>query len=135
MNIGTQTNSVVNHLYSRMTDGAPAPEVGMGATKLSWTDRHAATVTKVTQLTSKVWAYEIFVIEDKPTVVSGSVHDGSAVYTFEPNPSGYADMYRMERKTGKWVRGYINQETGRFKQRRSGGLIIGMRDHHFDPHF
>jgi hypothetical protein len=107
----------------------------MGATKLSWTDRHAATVTKVTELTSKVWAYEIFVIEDKPTVVSGSVHDGSAVYTFESNPYGYADMYRMDRKTGKWVRGYINQETGRFKQRRSGGLILGMRDHHYDPHF
>jgi hypothetical protein len=135
MNIGTQTNSVVNHLYSRMTIGAPAPVVGMGATKLSWTDRHAATVTKVTKLKSKVWAYEIFVIEDKPTVVSGSVHDGSAVYTFEPNPSGYADMYRMDSKTGKWVRGYINQQTGRFKQRRSGGLILGMRDHHFDPHF
>ena len=135
MNIGTQTNSLVNHLYSRMTIGAPAPVVGMGATKLSWTDRHAATVTKVTELTSKVWAYEIHIIEDKPTVVSGSVHDGSAVYTFEPNPCGYVDMYRMERKTGKWVRGYINGQTGRFKQFRNGGLILGMRDHHYDPHF
>ena len=135
MNIGTQTNSHVNHLYSRMTVGAPIPEVGMGATKLSWTDRRAATVTKVTELASKVWAYEIFVSEDKPTVVSGSVHDGSAVYTFESDFCGYADMYRMDRKTGKWVRGYINKETGRFKQRRSGGLILGMRDHHYDPHF
>ena len=135
MNIGTQTNSLINNIYSRMTVGAPAPTVGMGATKLSWTDRHAATVTKVTELKSKTWAYEIFVIEDKPTVVSGSVYDGSAVYTFEPNPCGYADMYRMDRKSGKWVRGYINQETGRFKQRRSGGLILGMRDHHYDPHF
>ena len=135
MNIGTQTNSLINNIYSRMTVGAPAPTVGMAATTLSWTDRHAATVTKVTELKSKVWAYEIHIIEDKPTVVSGSVHDGSAVYTFEPNPFGYADMYRMDSKTGKWVRGYINQETGRFKQRRSGGLIIGMRDHHYDPHF
>ena len=135
MNIGTQTNSLVNNLYSRMTVGAPAPTVGMAATTLSWTDRHAATVTKVTELTSKVWAYEIHIIEDKPTVVSGSVHDGSAVYTFEPNPCGYVDMYRMERKTGKWVRGYINGQTGRFKQFRNGGLILGMRDHHYDPHF
>jgi hypothetical protein len=135
MNIGTQTNSLINNIYSRMTVGAPAPTVGMAATTLSWTDRHAATVMKVTELKSKVWAYEIHVIEDKPTVVSGSVHDGSAVYTFEPNPYGYANMYRMERKTGKWVRGYINGQTGRFKQFRNGGLILGMRDHHYDPHF
>jgi hypothetical protein len=135
MNIGTQTGSLVNHMYSRMTIGAPAPTVGMGATKLSWSDRHAATVTKVTELKSKVWAYEINVMEDKVTCVSGSAHDGSAVYAFEPNPYGYADMYRMDRKTGKWVRGYINGATGRFKQRRSGGLILGMREHYYDPHF
>ena len=135
MNIGTQTNSLVNHLYSRMTIGAPAPEVGMGATTLSWTDRHAATVTKVTELKSKVWAYEIHIMEDKVTCISGSAHDGSAVYAFEPNPYGYADIFRMDRKTGKWVRGYVNQLTGRFKQRRSGGLILGMREHYYDPHF
>ena len=135
MNIGTQTNSLINNIYSRMTVGAPAPTVGMAATTLSWTDRHAATVTKVTELKSKVWAYEIHIIEDKPTVVSGSVHDGSAVYSFEPNPYGYVDMYRMDRKTGKWVRGYINGATGKFKQFRNGGLILGMRDHHYDPHF
>ena len=135
MNIGTQTGSVVNHLYSRMTIGAPTPSVGMGATRLSWTDRHAATVTKVAELTSKVWAYEIHVVEDKITVVSGSTHDGSAVFATTPNPEGYADMYRMDRKTGSWVRGYINGTTGRFKQFRNGGLILGMRDHYIDPHF
>ena len=135
MKIGTQTGSLVNHIYSNMTIGAPAPTVGMGATTLSWTDRHAATVVKVIELKSKVWAYEIHIIEDKPTVVSGSAHDGSAVYTFEPNPTGYLDIFRMDRKTGKWVRGYTNQQTGRFKQRRNGGLILGMREHYYDPHF
>jgi hypothetical protein len=134
MNIGTQTNSLVNSMYSRMTIGAPAPTVGMGATVLLWTDRHAATVTKVAELKSKVWAYEIHVVEDKITVVSGSTHDGSAVFATTPNPEGYADMYRMDRKTGSWVRGYINQLTGKFNKRR-GGLILGMRDHHIDPHF
>jgi hypothetical protein len=84
MNIGTQTNSLVNSMYSRMTINAPAPTVGMGATRLSWTDRHAATVTKVAELTSKVWAYEIHIVEDKITVVSGSTHDGSAVFATHP---------------------------------------------------
>ena len=134
MNIGTQTGSLVNNLYSRMTIGAPAPEVGMAATTLSWTDRHAATVTEVTELTSKVWAYEIRVVEDKVLVIKGSTHDGSATFAFVPNPMGYADIYRMDRKTGAWVHGYINQDTGKFKKGQ-GGLILGHRDHYVDPSF
>lgn len=134
MNIGTQTSSLVNHLYSRMTVNAPAPTVGMAATALSWSDRHAATVTEVTELKSKVWAYEIRVVEDKVIVVSGSTHDGSAEFETVPNPMGYADIYRMDRKTGKWSHGYINQDTGKFKKGQ-GGLILGKRDHYVDPSF
>jgi len=134
MNIGTQTSSLVNHLYSRMTVGAPAPVVGMAATTLSWTDRHAATVTEVTELTSKIWAYEIRVVEDKALVIAGSTHDGSATFAFVPNPRGYANIYRMDRKTGKWVGGYINQDTGKFKKGK-GGLILGKRNHYVDPSF
>lgn len=32
MKLGTQTGSVINHLYSRGVIGQPTPEVGMGAT-------------------------------------------------------------------------------------------------------
>ena len=134
MNIGTQTSSLVNHLYSRMTVNAPAPTVGMAATTLSWSDRHAATVTAVTELKSKVWAYEIAVTDDVVVVVSGSTHDGSAEFETVPNPTGYADIYRMDRKTGKWSHGYINQDTGKFKKGQ-GGLILGKRDHYVDPSF
>ena len=134
MNIGTQTNSLVNHMYSRMTIGAPAPKVGMAATTLSWSDRHAATVTEVTELCGARWLYEIRVVEDKVTVTSGSTHDGSATFEFSPNPRGYANIYRMNRKTGEWVGGYINQDTGKFKK-GTGGLILGRRDHYVDPSF
>lgn len=34
---GTETGSLVNHLYSR--SGDPEPVIGMGATALHWTDR------------------------------------------------------------------------------------------------
>ena len=134
MNIGTQTNSLINNLYSRMTVNAPAPTVGMAATTLSWTDRHAATVTEVTELTSKVWAYEIKVIEDKILVISGSTHDGSAKFETVPNPEGYEALYRMNRKTSAWTHGYINKNTGRFLKTTSG-LILGKRDHYVDPSF
>jgi hypothetical protein len=134
MNIGTQTNSLVNHLYSRATSGAPAPTVGQAATTLSWTDRHAATVTEVTELTSKLWSYEIRVVDDKVLVIDGSTHDGSATFAFVPNPLGYANIYRQSRKTGVWTHGYINQDTGKFKKGQ-GGLILGHRDHYVDPSF
>ena len=133
MNLGTQTNNLVNNMYSRMVNGSPVPKVGMGATTLSWTDRHAATVTKVTEFASKKWAFEISVVHDNVTVISGSVHDGSAEFATTPNPAGYADLYRMD-KAGKWVHGFINRETGKFKK-SSGGLILGIRDHHIDPSF
>jgi hypothetical protein len=134
MNIGTQTSSLVNHLYSRMTVGAPDPVVGMAATTLSWTDRHAATVTAVAELKSKVWAYEIRVVDDEVLVTKGSTHDGSATYAFAPGIYNHADTYRMDRKTGAWVHGYINQDTGKFKKGQ-GGLILGRRDHYVDPSF
>jgi hypothetical protein len=134
MNIGTQTNSLVNHLYSRATIDAPAPFVGQAATTLSWTDRHAATVTEVETLKSKLWSYEIRVTQDRATVVSGSAHDGSAVFEFAPNSHGYSETYRQNRKTGTWFKGYINHDTGNFKK-GSGGLILGRRDHYVDPHF
>jgi len=134
MNIGTQTSSLVNHLYSRMTVDAPSPKVGMAATTLSWSDRHAATVTEVTELCGKRWLYEIRVVDDNVSVVSGSTHDGSATFAFTPNPRGYANLYRMDRKTRAWVKGYINQDTGKFKKGQ-GGLILGRRDHYVDPSF
>ncbi len=43
MKLGTETNSLINNLYSNMTIGAPAQVVGMAATTLSWTDRSVAT--------------------------------------------------------------------------------------------
>lgn len=47
MRLGTQTGSVTNHILSRATIGQPEPTVGMGATLLGWTDRHACTIVEV----------------------------------------------------------------------------------------
>ena len=107
----------------------------MAATTLSWTDRHAATVTKVTAFGGvKLWSYEIEVVEDTALVISGSTHDGSATFAFVPNTNGYVNLYRKSRKTGEWVCGHINRDTGKFNK-SSGGLILGVRDHYVDPSF
>ena len=52
MKLGTETGSFVNHVLA--TQNKPQAVVGMGCTVLSWTDRHAATVIKVTPKTITV---------------------------------------------------------------------------------
>ena len=45
MKLGSETGSLVNHLMSSSSN--TEPNIGTPATLLSWTDRSAATVTKV----------------------------------------------------------------------------------------
>jgi len=135
MKLGIQTNSLVNHIYSRATVGQPAPTVGMGATFLGWTDRTACTITKVTELTgSKVWQWEIEATADKTTVVAGSSHDGSAEYAYAPG-TGSPSLFRFNKKAGAWVAVFINRNTGRLCKYNGAGLRIGERDHYRDPSF
>ena len=135
MKAGTETGSLVNHLYSRAVVGAPQPEVGMGATLLRWTDREAATVTDVCHLaTSKTHDLRITVREDDYQVTGGSTHDGSAKFAFTPRPEGYAYHFRRLRKTGQWQEVIRNQDTGRWLK-ADMGLLVGYREKYVDPSF
>lgn len=135
MQVGTQTASLVNHLYSRSTIGQPKPTVGMGVTILGWTDRYAGTIHKVSELCGKTWLYEIEVTRDDAKVISGSVFDGSAKYEYTSRPDGGVWLFRFNRKTGKWVEGLRNVETLRFNSRNGRGLRIGEREEYSDPSF
>ena len=116
--------SIVNRVYS-----GPAsfePEVGMGATVLMWSDRHAATVVEVLRYKSGALAGKVRAIvvqEDRSTVVSGSAHDGSAVYEHTANPfSARETFYRN--KAGQFA-----LKCGNAK------LAIGFRETYQDPSF
>lgn len=128
LNLGTETGSLMNHLYSRMTIGAPAPVVGMGATLLAWTDRHAATVIEVCA------DGKIRVQEDTAKVVKGSTYDGSAEYEYSANPAGHVTTFRPT-KSGGWEAVHFSAETKRWKKTGGNGLRIGSRDEHRDPSF
>lgn len=136
MRIGTETASLVNHLYSRATTGQPIPVVGMGVTILSWTDRHAGTIHKVTEFGgSKVWQYEIEVSEDDAKRTDNNGMSECQEYEYTPRPDGYRSIFRFSRKSGEWVSGRINAETGKFKMVRGNGLIIGKRETYHDFSF
>lgn len=93
--LGTQTGSLVNHLYSGSK--MPAPEVGMGATRLCWSDRHAATIVEVSK-SGKALA----IVEDIATRIDKNGMSESQEYTFAPG-TGSPVWYTL-RKNGAWVR-------------------------------
>lgn len=133
MNIGTQTNSLVNHLFSRSTIGQPMPTIGMGATILGWTDRAPATIVKV--FTKGVYLY-IEVQYDDYKIVSGSTQDGSAAYEYTPNTNAGTQVYRAKfsgGEIGNWSSTFKN-DNGRWVS-GEGGLMIGSRSRYYDPSF
>lgn len=125
-----QYGSIVNDIQSRATIGQPEPEVGMGATFLSWSDRHAATVTEVKQVGK---ATQITVQEDKATRTDSNGMSESQNYSFAPDPSGRQAEARQNRR-GQWETGEINPETKRW--RFTGQRIsVGRRSHYYDFSF
>jgi hypothetical protein len=146
MKLGTETNSLTNHLYARATKGQPLPVVGMGATILMWTDREPATIIDVWHKNARKADFgpdgapreitdglRIKVQRDDWAVVSGSGHDGSAVYAYTPNPNGGTSIFEWR---GRWIEVRLNAETKRWIKADSGnGLSIGNRDKYWDPSF
>lgn len=122
MKLGTETGSLVNHIYSQAEQ--TLPNVGDGATVLHWTDREAGTVIEVDT------AKRIVVVQmDTATVVSGSGHDGSAVYAYTANPNG-------SKRTFKPVtRGHAKGQMRENGRKDGYSVIFGRRDSYRDPHF
>lgn len=132
MRLGTETGSVINHVHSRAVIGQPEPVVGMGATVLLWTDRHAATIVSVQKLGADVF---VSVQHDRARVVAGNTMDGSAEYEFEPNRQGRLEHFRS-RNGGAWQQVVFAMETQRWRKSATAhGLRIGARDEYRDPSF
>lgn len=134
LKLGTETGSLVNHLYSGSAN--PMPAVGMGVTLLAWSDRRPGTVRKVTELACKAWDFEIEVTEDDATRIDSNGMSEAQEYEYAVREDGYRQLFRRERATGKWYEGRINAESGRFK--RVGGanrILIGRREKYYDFSF
>ena len=113
MKLGTETSSVNNWLLSG-TKGQPAPEVGMGATILMWTDRKACTIVKVTRT-------QVHVQADK------------AIRT-DNHGMSESQSYRYERDTTSPVKIFRLRKDGSYKG-EGGQLRIGDRDAYHDYSF
>jgi hypothetical protein len=126
MKLGTETASVINHLQSRMVIGAPAPEVGMGATLLGWTDRNATVIA---------WDGKILTVQaDLYTRTDKNGFSECQEYDYTPNPEGVISYFKQNKK-GMWREVSKNAETGRWNETGGSGLIIGRREKYWDPSF
>lgn len=106
--------SVTNMMLSEYND---SPELGMGATELCFTDRHAYSIIKI--CTSR----KVIVRRDKVTLVGGSCNTEHQDYIFEPDPEGH-EIPVTFRKDGKW-RG----------TNRGSLFTLGIREEYIDPNF
>jgi hypothetical protein len=102
------------------------PVIGMGATRLMFSDRHPATIVEVQKsATGKIKA--VVIQEDTWKVVKGSMQDGSADYEFTPNPEAARITYTL-RKNGRYVYAGSDLHTGE-------SIAIGWREKYYDPSF
>lgn len=90
------TNSMTNLIMGGTT--SLAPEVGMGATILHWTDRTACTVVHVSP-NGRFLKVQV----DKATRTDGHGMSDSQSYSYERDPKGALSDFSL-RKNGKWVR-------------------------------
>lgn len=112
MNLGSETGSLVNYILAKT---GKQPEVGMGATILSWTDRHPATIVKVTKT-------QVHVQEDLAKRIDDrGYYTEDQDYEYVPNPEAYIQVFRFTKKG--------------LKNKNGNHLSIGRREKYVDPSF
>lgn len=120
----TGTGSLFNELYGNMAGLDPV--VGMGATRLQWTDRTAGTIIAVLPAKHGQLATVVFQ-EDKATRIDANGMSDSQAYSYAPWEEGPVTKYTL-RKDGSWVRLGDRLKNGE-------RLLVGARKHYHDFSF
>lgn len=126
---GTETGSLINHLYSRYV--GTQPEVGMAATVLFWSDRTPATVVEL----FKKGKYNYFVVQfDSYTRTDKNGMSDAQEYVYERNPEGTKLTYRIN-QDGSYTHVVFNRDTGRYTVSKGTGITLGIRERYYDFSF
>ena len=127
LNLGTQTGSLTNYIYSWMLSHSPEQAtVGDGATILMWTDRYAGTVLK--KFTKGKSAY-VEIQEDHATPC------GDNEYRYSRDTQGRIWTFRYDPSKDQW-RCVEKQPSGRYKLTNSQpGVAFKIRTKFHDNSF
>lgn len=116
-----QHGSLQNLLMGRTASQTEViPTVGMGATEVCWSDRHAFTVVEV--MSPK----RIKVRADKATRTDSNGMSDAQQYEFTPDPQGRERILTL-RPNGKWV------PVG--ESQKAPGFLLGVRSEYHDYSF
>jgi hypothetical protein len=135
MKLGSETGSLINHLTSRATLGQPEPELGMGITFLSWTDRHAGTIHDIRTKNGRVFEFDASY--DKAVRTDGNGMSESQSYDFTPRPEAPRTTYRRDR-SGQWRKmgtKYVGEREVYGFVDKSQSVRLGERDQYHDFSF
>jgi hypothetical protein len=127
MKLGTDTGSLVNYMYGNSASAEPT--IGMGATILCWSDRHACTV-----ISYDPKAKIVEVQRDNAKRVDGRGMSDSQDWEYTADPKGAVSTFKKD-KTGRWHEIVKNAETGRWNKTKGARVSIGHRDEHYDYSF
>lgn len=98
-------------------------EIGMGVTRLMWSDRYAYTVVE------KIEGGIVGVTRDREKQRNSAPH-----YQYFTN--WFAERVWLKKdRSGRWGEVRINPETGRWNKVRGFSCSFGERETYFDPHF
>ena len=130
MKLGTQTASLVNHIYANMEpiDPIMMDLVDKPATLLMWTDRKPATV--INQFKKGKYFY-IEVQEDNAEYIGEKNMSDVQEYRYSRNPIGRITTWRIDDGYKQVAR----SESGRYKLLNCGGLFVGKREKFHDYSF
>lgn len=136
MKLGTETGSLTNHIMSRAVIGQPTAAIGMGATVLCWTDRHAGTIQRVDSWARAGKAVtHVAVQEDWSFRTDKNGMSECQDYSYQPNPTG-SWTYFQSTDGGAWQEMVKSTKTNRWNKVKGGkGLRIGERDTYHDYSF
>lgn len=129
MKFGSQTVSMTNFALCG-TLGQPEPTVGMGATILLYSDRHAGTIIKV-----ETWRKGVLLHVQRDTAkrIDKNGPSDDQDYEYTPNPNGPVDLFWFGGDSKVWREVYVENGKRRLSPKGSGsGLHIGHRDEHYD---
>jgi hypothetical protein len=102
--------------------GGTTPQIGMGATVLLWSDRHAVTIIDITRFKTGDRAGQVKTVTvqyDKVTRTDSNGMGDNQTYRYEANERGATRIFTVNKR-------------GQFKDKGGATLGIGYRDEHYD---
>lgn len=97
------------------------PVLGMGVTKLGWSDRSPYTIIEIHS------TKEIVVQEDKSVRIDKNGLSEQQEWEISSDPEGRTRILTL-RKNGKWITKGVSLKNGDY-------WLIGERMRYYDPHF